>query len=61
MTVPNYTLPPPIYLPSSGGYTISRFIEDVSALRLSGTFDLVLTGLLPSRSTSAFFHSENTA
>ena len=31
MTALNYTLPPPIYLPSSGGYTSSRFTEDVSA------------------------------
>ena len=32
MTALNYTLPPPIYLPSSGGYTGSRFTEDVSVL-----------------------------
>ena len=30
MTPSKYTLPPPIYLPSSGGYTSSRFVEDVS-------------------------------
>jgi hypothetical protein len=37
MTVLNYTLPPPIYLPSSGGYTSSRFTEDV------GPFCVTLT------------------
>lgn len=36
MTISNYTLPPPIYLPSSGGYTSSRFVEDVSV------FDVIL-------------------
>ena len=34
MTISNYTLPPPIYLPSSGGYTSSRFVEDVSAFNV---------------------------
>lgn len=31
MTAPKYTLPPPIYLPSSGGYTSSRLTQEVSA------------------------------
>ena len=38
MTVLNYALPPPIYLPSSGGYTSSRFVEDVSFSCVLQTF-----------------------
>ena len=31
MNAPKYTLPPPVYLPSSGGYTSSRLTQEVSA------------------------------
>jgi hypothetical protein len=31
MSTPKYTLPPPVYLPSSGGYTTSRLTQEVSA------------------------------
>lgn len=31
MGAPKYTLPPPVYLPSSGGYTSSRLTQEVSA------------------------------
>lgn len=30
MSVSKYTLPPPVYLPSSGGYTSSRLVSEVS-------------------------------
>jgi len=61
MTVSKYTLPPPIYLPSSGGFTSSRFIEDVSAFEIADAIDSILTSLLSSRFTSVFFRSGNIA
>ena len=61
MTAFNYTLPPPIYLPSSGGYTGSRFTEDVSAFMMFGTFDLSLTDVSCSPFIGAFFRSVSTA
>jgi len=35
MSIPKYILPPPVYLPSSGGHTSSRLVSEVS---LSTTF-----------------------
>jgi len=61
MTPSKYMLPPPIYLPSSGGYTSSRFVEDVSGFDGIGVPNLWLNNLLRSLFTSVFFRFANTA
>ena len=60
MTPSKYTLPPPIFLPSSGGYTSSRFVEDVSGFKSFRDPQSLLSGFLCSLFTSAFFHFVNT-
>jgi len=60
MTPSKYTLPPPIYLPSSGGYTSSRFVEDVSGLNVIVILNPRLNGFSRSLFTNAFSRIANT-
>ena len=48
MPVSEYTLPPPVYLPSSGGYTSSRLVSEVSLLPLRSRRLTNLRAALPS-------------
>lgn len=60
MTVSSYMLPPPIYLPSSGGYTSSRFTEDVGAYDIVRTLQPRTHPPFRSHSIGAFFRSAST-
>ena len=61
MSISKYTLPPPIYLPSSGGYTSSRLASEVSSLWVLVRTDMRLTLLWPSPSTDASSRFAGTA